>query len=107
LDEDRLVYPSADAGDDWATRAKSRTVEGIKMKPSKIEVGKTYVNKGKGTTQRKVLDIGFHIKPTEWYSSNDPPEEPGVYFEQRGMGGRKFDRLYISSFASWVGREVE
>ena len=60
------------------------------MKRAAIKVGRTYRNRGKGATQRKVLDI-FCSCCTE-----------KVEFEQR-------DRVYIlslDSFAQWAGSEV-
>lgn len=72
------------------------------MKQKQIAVGKTYANKGKGTTKRTVLAIGDEHRPRH-YSGATAPEEPGVLYEQDG----KRDRLYISSFAAWAGSEVE
>jgi len=71
------------------------------MKPSEIRVGVTYVNKGAGTTWRKVLAIGDEYRPKKWLSGgSEPPNEPGVLF----VDNRDFEnRLYISSFAAWVG----
>lgn len=71
------------------------------MNKKEIKVGKTYYNKGKGTTHRKVLDIGLNIKPT-FFSIYSPPNEKGVLFEQDGVR----DSLYLSSFARWAGGEV-
>ena len=72
------------------------------MKPKDIEVGKTYTNKGKGRTVRRVLDIGNHLD-APWFSSNKRPAEHVVKYIQEG---REYT-LYLSSFASWCGREVE
>jgi hypothetical protein len=72
------------------------------MKPSEIRVGVTYVNRGAGRTQRTVLAIGDGYRPRQWLSSSRPPDEPGVFFEQKG----KQDNLYLSSFASWAKRSV-
>ena len=76
------------------------------MKKSAIEVGKTYVNRAAGTTSRTVLDITE--KPTDnqtpqWWSCNPRPVEPVVIFQAGNRPG--FDSLYLSSFASWAGRE--
>jgi len=65
------------------------------MKPSEIKVGVTYLNKGAGTTWRKVLAIGDEYKP---YGNH--PNEPGVLYENNRGGQHK---LYLSSFAAWVG----
>ena len=71
------------------------------MSPSKIEVGKTYCNRGKGRTMRTVLEISEEsIAP--WFSNSEPPSEPVVRYAQNGVE----ERLYLSSFAAWCGREV-
>jgi hypothetical protein len=71
------------------------------MSPSKIEVGKTYCNRGKGRTLRTVLEISRDI-PVTWYSPNDRPDDPVVRYSQAGVEGC----LYLRSFATWCGREV-
>jgi hypothetical protein len=78
------------------------------MKTSKIEVGKTYQNRGKGRTLRKVLAIGDKHRPKEFLSPFRPPDEPGVLYEAvNGRdAGKKFN-LYISSFRHWCGKEVK
>lgn len=58
------------------------------MKPSEIQVGKTYQNRGKGTTTRKVLAV-------------DPPLVRFI----SNHGEMKYRRL--SSFAAWAGSEVK
>lgn len=73
-----------------------------KTKPE-IVVGKTYRNRGAGRTRRKVLAIGDEHRPKYWNSSNVPPREPGVLYEQKGVKGR----LYLTSFTAWVGSVVE
>jgi len=74
------------------------------MKPSDICVGKTYRNKGKGTTTRTVLAIGNEHRPRRWCGNMDtPPDGPGVLFSQVGKPDWK---LYLSSFAAWAGAEV-
>jgi len=72
------------------------------MKSSEIRVGVTYVNRGAGRTQRKVLAIGNEHRPRQWLSNSRPPDEPGVFFEQKG----KQDNLYLSSFVSWAKSPV-
>ena len=72
------------------------------MKPSDIEVGKTYVNKGKGRTSRTVLEIGTNLKAS-WLSDTKPPYEPVVKYRQ----GKWEYTLYLSSFAAWCGKEKE
>lgn len=75
------------------------------MKPSEIQVGKTYQNKGAGTTKRKVLAIGDEHRPKNWLSEGPAPDEPGVLYESSYGHGNYTDTLYLSSFASWAGRE--
>ena len=72
------------------------------MKRSDIKVGKTYVNRGKGQTRRTVLAIGNEVHP-DWYGGEMPPNEFGVEYLQDG----KTHSLYLSSFASWAGKESE
>jgi len=67
-----------------------------------IKIGATYENRGVDRTTRKVLAIGDEHRPKTFYSSSQPPDEPGVLFEQNG---RK-STLYITSFRSWVGKEI-
>ncbi len=74
------------------------------MKKSEIMVGKTYSNRGKGSTRRKVRAINMEICPP-WVSENKPPEEPGVEYEQEFP--HYIGTLYLSSFASWAGAEVK
>lgn len=72
------------------------------MKPSEIEVGKTYVNRGAGKTKRKVLAIGLEHRPKIfWNATGVPPDQdqPGVLYEQSG----RQRSLYLSSFAAWCG----
>ena len=72
------------------------------MKPTEIEVGKTYRNRGAGRTQRKVLGIDDDYRPRFWYGASPRPDEPGVLYEQDG----KQQKLMLSSFAAWAGAEV-
>jgi hypothetical protein len=71
------------------------------MSPKDIEVGKTYCNRGKGKTRRKVLEISDKLE-APWFSSGDRPNETVVRFEQAG----EEHTLYLSSFAHWCGREI-
>lgn len=73
------------------------------MSPKKIQVGKTYINRGKGRTSRTVLRIGHDITPEFWLSSGPRPEDEGVEFEQNG----KIVTMYLKSFATWAGKELE
>jgi len=73
------------------------------IKASDIKVGRTYRNRGKGTTQRKVLGIGKDFAPPHWYGRWGPPDEPGVEFEH---SNGKIDRLFLGVFARWAGSEV-
>lgn len=79
------------------------------MKSSEIQVGVTYVNRGVGRTQRRVLAIGDEHRPERWFGEpcvgmcGGPPDESGVLFEQKG----KQSTLYLSSFAKWAKRPVE
>lgn len=75
------------------------------MKTNKIEVGKTYVNKGKGTTERTVIAIGpEHLPKIAWNADGKFPEgSVGVLYEQKGQ--RKPHCLWLTSFASWAGKE--
>ena len=74
------------------------------MSPKDIKVGCTYVNRGKGRTIRTVKAIGSAHVPGAWFSEKRRPDEPGVLFVD---SNGKEQRLYISSFAKWAGREVE
>lgn len=75
------------------------------MRPNEIKVGATYVNRGAGRTRRKVLAIGDEHRPSIWLSGRETqPDEPGVLFETNK--GKQFT-LYLSSFASWAGKEVQ
>ena len=73
------------------------------MKPNEIKAGKTYSNRGKGTTTRTVIEIGDRHRPKHYFGSSSRPSEPGILYEQDG----KRDVLYLSSFASWAGKEVD
>ena len=75
------------------------------MKTTQIEVGKTYANKGAGKTFRKVLAIGDEHRPKFWFSGKQPPDEPGILYEQTGRNAG-IGNLYITSFSSWCRCEV-
>lgn len=75
------------------------------MKPSEIQVGKTYVNNGAGRTRRTVIEIGPEHIPERWLGSSDTKPASGalgVMYEQSG----KQRRLYLESFAAWAGKEA-
>lgn len=77
------------------------------MRPEQIKVGKTYRNRGKGRTTRKVVSIVPNTEASRfwprWYIDRPrPPNEPIVLFKQRGQ----MEYLYLCSFASWAGSEV-
>lgn len=74
------------------------------MRKSDIKVGATYINKGKGRTKRKVLEISDTIRP-RWFGYGFP-NEPGVRFEQISNTGRTTGTLYLHSFAAWCKEEV-
>lgn len=74
------------------------------MSPSKIEVGKTYCNRGKGRTTRTVLEISDNLKAA-WFSNGDRPHEPVVRYIQNGVhlrrgAGEKF-RLLNATVLLW------
>jgi hypothetical protein len=71
------------------------------MKPSAIQVGKTYRNKGEGSTLRTVLEINPDLE-VRWLSPYPRPKDTVVRYEQGGKEGR----LYLQSFAAWCGGEV-
>lgn len=72
------------------------------MKPRDVKVGSTYCNRGKGRTQRTVLEISDKIKPT-WFDGRARADQRVVRYEQGGKQGR----AYLTDFAQWCGREVE
>lgn len=73
------------------------------MKLADIKIGKTYHNRGRGTTIRRIMGIGDEHRPQCWFSLRPRPNEPGVLYEQ---GGRQAC-LYLSSFAAWAGGVAE
>ena len=73
------------------------------MRAKDIKVGATYRNRGAGRTWRKVQCISTDVRPP-WRSMNLPADEPGVqYVDHSG----RIAKLYLSSFASWAGSEVD
>jgi hypothetical protein len=86
------------------------------MKASDIKVGKTYRNRGAGTTQRKVTGIGLEFQPERRYSAERPDGMPGVEFQQKTLVGGAMRqgfadwsaprRLWMDSFASWAGSDA-
>ena len=75
------------------------------MRPEKIEVGKSYANRGKGKTTRTVIAIGEEHRPRTFLNATGTPPSPndmGVLYEQNG----KQRNLYLHSFAAWCGKEV-
>lgn len=78
------------------------------MKPNQIEAGKTYINRGKGTTKRTVLAISDEHIPMTYYGPNRPVGEPGVLYKRVYPNGDYcVEKLYLSSFATWAGKEVD
>ena len=78
------------------------------MKKSDIRVGATYRNRGKGTTQRKVLRIGPECQPRRRFSDAWPQDEPGVeYVNVLDNWSSEPRYLWLDSFASWAGSEVK
>ena len=77
------------------------------MRVDDIKAGKTYCNRGKGKTHRRVVGI-VHDGECLWLGRGAPPNEPVVEFihESGQFKGQK-DALYISSFAQWAGCVVE
>ena len=85
------------------------------MKASDIKVGKTYRNRGRGTTQRKVTGIGPEFPPDRRFSDARPDSWFGVEYQQKlpddamrqGFGDwSEPRRRWLDSFASWAGSEV-
>jgi len=78
------------------------------MKPSDIQVGKIYINRGAGRTHRKVLAIGGEHRPKEWLEERSTSNQPGVLYEQQDSWGRNYrSKIYLRSFASWAGGELQ
>jgi len=76
------------------------------MKPSEIEVGKTYRNRGAGKTTRTVLAIGGAHRPKVYYNATgDHPNDKGVLFYDHQNGEKR--NLYLKSFAKWAGHLVD
>lgn len=78
------------------------------MKPSEIQVGKTYSNKS-GTTYRKVLKIGRppEVEPPKWWGQLLFPAASVVEYELiKGRTTCLGNRLFLTSFAAWAKKEV-
>jgi hypothetical protein len=83
----------------------NETKKGNRVRPEKIEVGKSYANRGAGKTTRTVIAIGEEHRPNQfWNATGTPPNpnDPGVLYEQKG----RQNTLYLQSFAAWCGKEV-
>ncbi|MBK8123975.1 MAG: hypothetical protein IPK54_10575 [Dokdonella sp.] len=84
------------------------------MKKSDIRIGVTYVNRGAGNTQRRVVDKGLYVSPDIWMGAGPRPDEEGVYYEQvgwfheyPGTQQRHYGKVYLSAFARWAGGVVK
>jgi len=78
------------------------------MKPSDIQIGKTYINRGAGRTHRKVLAIGDEHRPKEWSGDLSAPKQPGVLYEQQDSWDRNYrSKIYLRSFVLWAGGELQ
>ena len=77
------------------------------MDKNDIAVGRIYASAG-SLQQRKVLDIGPHIRPDRAEGLDVPPDDPGLRYENVG-GHRKgeISDTYLTAFAAWADREVE
>lgn len=79
------------------------------MKPTQIQVGKTYANRGKGKTSRTVTGIGPEYLPKSAFNTSGkfPEGAVGVRYIQNGgpRNGREM-KLWLDSFASWASREA-
>jgi hypothetical protein len=71
------------------------------MKPSEIQVGRTYRNRGKGRTTRIVLEISTALQVYPYSDCERAGELVVRYFQ----AGREAN-LYLDSFAAWAGSEV-
>lgn len=72
------------------------------MKPSEIQIGKTYCNRGKGLTMRRVIDInkrvlGYNLNDVKFIAMDATSNQLTTYS----------DSCSVSSFAKWAGGEVE
>lgn len=75
------------------------------MKPTDIQIGKTYRNRGAGTTTRTVLDIGEHVPGSfTWENSIRIRVK---YRQQYGTDDEVERTLSLNSFAQWAGSEVK
>jgi hypothetical protein len=69
------------------------------MKQSDIQVGKSYINRGKGMVLRRVVDMIFGKPRTQVrYITLDITGNQNTTYN---------DTCYLDQFAKWAGREVE
>lgn len=77
------------------------------MNPRDIAIGKIYTNQT-DLEQRKVLEIGSHIRPQAVEMLQVPPGDPGLRYQQ--VGGHYaglIDETYLTAFALWADAEVK
>ena len=98
-----MYDPRREVQDDRGDRGAPKINHYLVMKPSEIQVGCTYCNRGAGLTTRTVLEISKELS-APWFSRAPRPDEPVVRFRQAGQEKDQF--LYLRSFASWAGRKV-
>lgn len=82
------------------------------MGPQDVRPGRIYVNRGAGTSFRRVLRVEQDCRPEIWRGAGEPPEGPGVEFVgYRWLGTRLISdaqpqRLHLRSFVAWAGADV-
>ena len=78
------------------------------MKPENITVGKTYRNRGAGTTVRTVLDIGpgNELCQKRPNVAIPPTTDLCVVYHQTSHRDRDIWALSLKSFAQWAGSEM-
>lgn len=78
------------------------------MSPENIKEGKIYRNRGKGNTLRKVLKVAIDLEPPAFSTPKEPGELIVRYIQIKGNRDteNKEQSLYLRSFASWAGGEV-
>ena len=74
------------------------------MKPSNIQVGKTYVNRGAGRTRRKVLAVRSQF---DLLAMGYKVDGSMVCYRQPVVGCGIVRWLSLSNFAAWAGKEIE
>ena len=75
------------------------------MKPSQIQVGKTYRKAGTcGSTVRTVKIIFLPSIGSKLYARN--PGQTAVSYQQDRWGGTWQFETYLKTFALWAGSEV-